>query len=185
MTDEYTPIPLTEATVAGCDPVHLLRALCDELEAYVEIYADRYESGRGRQATGPVKIHRQVMPKPRGSSAQTDVPCLLVYLMDGEANNDTEIATVGILVKTVSEDDAGAFDALHLAMAIRGWLLEHLLIGDGKYRRWIDDKHPLKWTTYEQLTPEQRTHPDNYVHLQVSYLVPTVLGVLPEGVFQP
>lgn len=179
-------LPITNAVIAGAGPVHLLRVLCEELRQFAAQYI--YDSGRGLRA--PVKVHLQVMPKPRQddqrnpASPQLDLPSLLVYLMDGADTLAGGVATVGILVNTYSEQDEGCLDALNLGMAVRGYLLGRLYIGD-KYRLLLDAERQLKWSTYEQLTADQRTHPYNYLHIQCSYQIPTLRETALPGGFQP
>jgi hypothetical protein len=64
-------------------------------------------------------------------------------------------------------------------MAVRQYLLEHRYIGE-KYRLLLDTPdretadQAVKWSTFEQLTAEQRTHPFNYLLLEATYQIPTL-----------
>lgn len=164
------PVSFTESRIAGGSPVYLLRLLCEQLQEWAVQYVR--DSGRGLR--NPVRVHCQVMPKPRGHEDQFDVPFLLVYLMDGQDYHEQARVTVGILAGTYSEQDEGVLDALHLAMAVRRWLLSRQYIDRFRLLP-MDDESRLKWSTFDQVKNEDRTHPFYYVHLQAAFQAPTIL----------
>jgi hypothetical protein len=158
----------------GMNPVDLVLSLAAELETPTQ----EFLLANGQQARrNTVQIHCGVMPTKRPD--QSEWPFLYVYLMEGEDGGDLSFTTCAILVGTYSQEDAGWRDALNLAMCVRTHLLRHRLLA-GKYRLLLDDKHKLKYSTFEQLTSEARTYPFNYVLLQASWRTASIAPEEPD-----
>lgn len=158
----------------GMNPVDLLLKLAESLGEATRGY--HLDIGRD-ELRGPVKIHKGIMPSKR--SDESDIPFLYVYLMDGE-DADSSIATYGILVGTYSMDEeTGYMDALNLGMTVRRHLLSTRVI-DNKYRIILEGSRGLKYTTFEQLTAEQRTHPHHYMQLQCSWQMAGIVPDMPD-----